>query len=162
VLESLNSFKFILAALNLVILFVILRKVLFKPITEFMENRTKAIADSIESAEAQKTEAAQLKRQYEEQLKSAKTQGEKILENAVSAAEQERERIVTGAKQEAESLLTAAREEIEREHEQMLKDIRSQVAGIALAAASKVLEANMDTESNRQLVEKFIDEAGAA
>ena len=44
----------------------------------------------------------------------------------------------------------------------MLKDIRGQVAGLALAAASKVIEANMDNEANRALVDRFIDEAGAA
>jgi F-type H+-transporting ATPase subunit b len=44
----------------------------------------------------------------------------------------------------------------------MLKELRSQVAGLALAAASRVIEANMNTESNKNLVDKFIDEAGAA
>jgi F-type H+-transporting ATPase subunit b len=44
----------------------------------------------------------------------------------------------------------------------MIKGVRSEVASLAFAAASKVLEANMDTESNRLLVDKFIDEAGAA
>jgi F-type H+-transporting ATPase subunit b len=54
------------------------------------------------------------------------------------------------------------REEIEREREQMLKDIKGQVAGLALAAASKVIDANMDNERNRALVDKFIDEEGVA
>jgi F-type H+-transporting ATPase subunit b len=44
----------------------------------------------------------------------------------------------------------------------MFKNVRSEVASLALAAASKVIEANMDTESNRVLVNKFIDEAGVA
>jgi F-type H+-transporting ATPase subunit b len=44
----------------------------------------------------------------------------------------------------------------------MLKEIRNQIAGLALAAASKVLEANMNTESNKAIVDKFIDEEGAA
>lgn len=161
-LESLNGFKFIISALNLIILYIVLRKVLFKPVTEFMDKRTKSIEDSIENAEEQKAEAAEMKRRYEEQLKSAKTEAQKILDNAVLSAEREHERMVAEAKQEAESLLAAAREEIGREREQVLMDIRNQVAGIALAAASKVLQANLDTESNRQLVEEFIDEAGAA
>jgi F-type H+-transporting ATPase subunit b len=161
-LESLNALKFIIAALNLILLYVVLRKILFKPVTEFMEKRTNSIKDSLEDAEKKKAEAEALKRSYEEQLKGAKAEGEKIISDAVLKAGREHDRLVAEARQESEAILTKAREEIEQEREQMLRDVRGQVAGLALAAASKVIEANMDTESNRLLVDKFIDEAGAA
>lgn len=161
-LESLDAYKFIVVALNLIILYVVLRKILFKPVTEFMENRTKSIKDSIESAEKAKSEAEDLKRKYDEQLKTARTEGQKLIDDARARAGTEHERLVAEAKAEAEKILAQAREEIERERKEMLKDIRGQVAGLALAAASKVIEANMDTESNKALVDRFIDEAGAA
>ena len=159
---DLNQYKFILVALTLVLFYVVLRRVLFKPVTEFMENRTKSIKDSIENAEKAKSEAGELKAKYEEQLKSARSEGERLVEEARARAGREHDRLVTEAKSEAEKILAQAREEIERERKEMLRDIRGQVAGLALAAASKVIEANMDTESNRALVDRFIDEAGAA
>jgi len=55
-----------------------------------------------------------------------------------------------------------AKEEIEREKNEALKEIRNEVVSLALEAASKVLEANMDTEENRKLVNRFIDEQGVA
>jgi F-type H+-transporting ATPase subunit b len=161
-LESLSPFKFLIVFINLAILYFILRKLLFKPVTQFMENRTNSIKNSIEDAEKKKAEAAEMKAAYEEQLRGAKAETEKIMNEAVLKAGREHEKLVAEARQEAENILARAREEIEFERIQMLKEVRGQVAGLALAAASKVMEANMDTESNRVLVDKFIDEAGAA
>jgi F-type H+-transporting ATPase subunit b len=153
---------FIFAALNLLVLYLILKKILFKPVTNFMENRTRTIKESLENAETQRNEAGELRRKYEEQLKSARVEGEKIIAESRAKAEREHDTSASSARKEAEGILAQAREEIEREHEQMLKEIRGQVAGIALAAASKVIQANMDTESNRVLVDKFMNEAGVA
>lgn len=160
--DSLNAYKVLMVALNLIILYAVLRKLLFKRVTEFMENRTKSIKDSIESAEKARAEAGELKLQYENQLNTARDKGEKIIEEARIKAEKESDRIIAAARQQSESILAKAMEEVEQERLQMLKEIRSQVAGLALAAASKVIEANMDTEANRALVDRFIDEAGAA
>jgi F-type H+-transporting ATPase subunit b len=161
-LESLNMYKFIIVALNLLILYLVLRKILFKPVTQFMENRTKMIKDSINNAEKSKVEASELKKKYEDQLRSSKDEADRILNEARSRANKEYDDILLAAKKDAETVMVKAREEIGRERVQMFKNVRSEVASLALAAASKVIEANMDTESNRVLVNKFIDEAGVA
>jgi len=153
---------FVFAALNLVVLYWFLRHFLFKPVTQVMRNRTNTIKNTIDDAEKQKSEALELKGKYEEQIKTAKDDAEKIIADAVLKAEKEKASIIAEARQEAEALLKKSRDEIALEHEQMLRDVKSHVAGIALAAASKVIEVNMDTEANRILVDKFIDEAGAA
>lgn len=161
-LESLNGFKFIMAFLNLIILYVVLRKVLFQPVMKFMDNRTKTIEGNIANAEKQKAEAIEMKAAYEEQLKTAKVEGKRIIDTAVAKAEAQQANILAEAHQQAEELLAKSRKEIELEREQMLKDVRHELAGLAFAAAAKILEANMDTESNRLIVDKFLDEAGAA
>lgn len=161
-LESLNGFKFIMAFLNLVVLYIVLRKVLFKPIMSFMENRTKTIENSIADAEKQKAQAMQMKADYEEQLKTAKAESKRIVEAAVVKAETRQADILAEAQKQAEELLAKAGKEIELEREQMQKELRNELAGLVFAAASKVLEANLDSDSNRLLIDKFIDEAGAA
>lgn len=161
-LESLNSLKFLMAFLNLVILFLVLRKVLFQPVMQFMENRTKSIENAISEAQKQKAEALEMKADYEAQLKSARTESRKIVDAAVAKATAQQETIVAEAKQQAEELRAKAEEEIEQERRQMLRDVRNEVASLALAAASKVLQANIDSERNRELVNEFIDKAGAA
>ena len=161
-LESLNAIKPIFAILNLLLLYIVLKKILFKPVTEFMENRTQSIKNSIEDAEKQKAEAMELKRSYEEQLGHAKEDAEKIVKEARAKAEAEHGRIVEEGRKEAEAMMARAKEDIESERSRMISELRAHVAGLALAAASRVIEVNLDTEKNRALVDKFIDEAGAA
>ncbi|HEX3028821.1 MAG TPA: F0F1 ATP synthase subunit B [Clostridia bacterium] len=159
---NLNQWTWLITFINLIVFYLLMKKFLFKRVTQFMDNRTKSIKDSIDNAEKSKVEAAELKTQYAEKLHSAKEEADNILNEARSRAGKEYEEIVANARIEAENILAKAREEIDREKEELLKDVKSQVAGLALAAASKVLEANMDTESNRKLVDKFIGEVGAA
>jgi len=157
-----EKFRFIFVFINFMILYFFMRKFLFKPVTQFMENRTNMIKDSLDNAEKSKTEASQLKLQYDEKLKSAKDEADKIINDAIAKANKEHEEILNNARKDAEAILAKGREEIERERSQMIKEVKSQVTGLALAVASKVVEANMDNENNRKLAEKFIDEAGAA
>ncbi len=160
--ESLSAWTFAFVALNLIVLYLFLRKFLFKRVTDFMDNRTNSIQQAIDSAENDKIQAEALKKQYEEQLRTAREQADKILADSRSRATKEYDSILASARTDAQAVMEKAREEIDREREQMLKDIKGQVAGLALAAASKVIEANMDNERNRALVNKFIDEEGVA
>ncbi|MEG1435985.1 MAG: F0F1 ATP synthase subunit B [Oscillospiraceae bacterium] len=161
-LESLNAETFIFAFLNLIILYVVLKKILFKPVTEFMENRTKSIQDSLDYAELQKKESLKTKEMYEKQLKEARAEGRKIVEECTVKAAKIYENLVDEAKAESQSIMDNARAEIENEREQMLKGVRNQVVSIALSAATKVMQENMDSKSNQAMVEKFLDEAGVA
>ena len=153
---------FIWTAVNLVILYVVLRLLLFKPVTAMMEKRTNTIKSNLENAEKAKADAAQLKRDYELQLKNAASEADRIINEARAKAHNEYERIINEAKETANKILEESRAEIEYERQQMIKEMKNQVASLAIAAASKVLEANMDTESNRAIVDEFIDKAGVA
>ena len=153
---------FVFAALNLLVLYWFLKKFLFKPVTQIMSKRTNSIRESLDNAEKQKAEALELKQKYENQIRAAREDGEKIIAEARAKADREQAAMIAAARQDAEAILSRAREEIEHERIQMFKEVKGQVSSIALAAASKVLEANMDTETNKALVDKFLDEAGAA
>jgi F-type H+-transporting ATPase subunit b len=155
-------FTFAFGALNLIVLYIVLRKLLFKRVTAFMSNRTNSIKMAIESAEIDRASAADLKHIYEDSIRGAKIEADRIIDESKLKSYREYDAIVNEARQDSANILTKAREEIEYEKIEMLKDVKNQVATLALAVASKVIEANMDTESNKALVEKFIDEAGAA
>jgi F-type H+-transporting ATPase subunit b len=153
---------FIWTIVNLLVLYIILRKVLFVPVTKFMDNRTQSIKNDIENAEKFKAESEKAKQRYENQLKDAHLEADRIVKDARRKADDEYKAIIDTAQKQAEELIAKAHEEIELERQHMIKNIRNEVAGLALSAASKVMEANMNTELNRKLVDKFIDEAGAA
>lgn len=148
--------------LNLLILFIALRWILFKPITKIMDNRTEKIKKNIVDAENNRGLAEQLKNDYQEQLNKLKAETSAIINNAHQKAQTEAEEILKKAKQESEIILTKAREQGQVEVQKALENVKNQVAGLALMAATKVIQKNMDNDTNRKLVEKFIDEVGAA
>jgi F-type H+-transporting ATPase subunit b len=159
---EINIPTFIFAAINLTVLYLAMKKFLFKPVTEFMERRKKSISDSLEKVAKEMAEAGDMKKEYAELLKSARKEAEKIVSSANSRANAEYDSIIKKAGIEADKILATAKEEIEKEKQKSLAGIRNEVAGLALLAASKVIEKNMDTESNREFVDKILDEAGAA
>lgn len=156
------GYTFIFVAINFFVLFLILKKILFKPVTEFMQKRAESIQKDINDAIKSKEEAEKLKLQYENALKGAKEEAAKIISEAENTAKLEYQRIIEEAKEQAQAIIDKAHATVEQERAEMIKDIRNQVASLALTVASKVIEANMDTESNRALVDKFIKEEGAA
>jgi F-type H+-transporting ATPase subunit b len=162
VVLELNIPTFIFVIINLTVLYLIMKKFLFKPVTEFMEKRAKSIRDDIDNAKRSKAEAEELKKAYEAHLKEAKRQCEKIINEARDRADKQYDAIIKQAKQEAQEIIGKAKDVVEKERVEMIKGIKNQVASMALAAATKLVETNMDTESNRKLVEKFIDETGVA
>lgn len=161
-LESLNGYSFILAVLNLIILYVVLRKILFKPVTEYMEKRAQSIRTSLDEAEAQKAKAAETAMEYDLKLKEAHAYAKEIIIAATEKAKSKYEQLITRAEKEAGLLVENAGRDIELEHEKMLKAARGEIFGLALAAASKLMESNMDTETNKVLVDKFLDGTGVA
>ena len=69
---------------------------------------------------------------------------------------------IAKAEEESREILARAKEDSEREHQKILQESKAEIAGLALAAASKVIGANMDNESNRKIIDKFLEETGAA
>lgn len=157
-----EKYTFLFVALNLLILYFFMKRILFKPVTQFMENRKNSIETALNDAEQAKLEAAESRKSYDQQIRNIKVDSDRLVNEAKQKASREYEEIVAAAKKEAELILQKGREEVERERAEMLKQVKQQIAVLAISAATKVVQQNMDSETNKSLVEKFIDEAGAA
>ncbi|MEI6132166.1 MAG: F0F1 ATP synthase subunit B [Bacillota bacterium] len=148
--------------INLIVILVVLRKLLWKPVTAFLEKRTNSISETITNAQKQLSEAETLKKEYHSSLNNARIEAAKIIEDSRKRAQQEYNGMLEAASKDAEAFKAKTRKEIAHEREEMLSKLKSEIAGLALHAASKVIEANMDTESNREFVNKIIDKEGVA
>ncbi len=157
-----NNITFLFTIMNLLILYLILKKILFKPVTEFMEKRANNIREMFENAQSSKEQAESMKAELKQQLDKAIEEADKIVSEARIKAEKQYEDILNKSKEDAKAMLEKARKEIEIERKSMMDEMRGQIAGIALTAASKVIRKNMDTDANKKLVDQFIDEVGAA
>ena len=156
------DFTFLFTALNLLILYLVIRKFLWGRLGGFMTDRSKAIADDIEKGETLKAEGERYRDERQELLSSAYDEKKIILEDAKRQASSEYDAAVNKAKQDAGRILAEAKNEAERERERLIRELKREVAALAIAAAAKVVRANMDNEKNRALVDEFLSDEGAA
>ena len=145
---------------NILVLFLLLKHFLFKPITEMMESRTAEIENNLKDAEDQKQKASELTAQYEEKLQGAHAEAAQIVSEARQRGQREYDAILKTAGQDAQKEQERARADMEREREEMLRGVQENVAELVLLTASKLSQKELDEESDRKLVDSFLSEAG--
>jgi len=156
------NWTFAFQIINTIILYLILKKLLFKPVTEFMQSRTDGITASLEEAESTTEKANELKAQYESKIKASEDEGRQIIREASIRADKRAEEIIKTAEDESDSIKKRAQIEIEREKEKAINSLKNEIATIAVMAASKVIEKDLDAETHESFVKQFIDEVGDA
>ena len=144
--------------INFLILLAILARFAYRPILTALAARRTHIEKSLDEAEQELTLAKQLKLESEQQILAARIQARSIIDEAIGLGEKSREAIVQKAIEENTRLLKEAQEEIERNYQQAITRLRAEVAVMAVAAAEKIIEKNLDADTNTRLVKKFIKE----
>jgi F-type H+-transporting ATPase subunit b len=156
------SITFLITVVNVTFLYLVLRKILFKPVTKFMEDRSEKIRRDLESAKLATARAEALEADFNAKILSAKEEGQKIMQQSRDRAKQERDEIIAQAKADAAKIVAASRAELESERREAERLLLGTTADLTIRAASKVLRANIDSEKNRELVEAFLETAGAS
>jgi F-type H+-transporting ATPase subunit b len=138
------------------ILLVTLWRFAWPSILKAVEEREGRIRKQLEDAERANTEAARLLEEHKKALGQARTEAQDIIAKAKSVAQKERETLLAKAREEYEGLLARARKDIDAEKEKALVALRREAVELSIAAAAKVIEANVDTEANRRLVSEYL------
>lgn len=146
--------------INVIILYLLLKKFLIKPVTAIMEKREKMIQDSMANARNQETQAQELKGQYEQALASAKEESAELVEKAKMNAQREYNRILEAADVQAKKLTANAKKDVDMDREKAMKEMQSEVAGLALTAVSRILQEGSDAGSDSALYQQFLKKAG--
>ncbi|MBM6802395.1 F0F1 ATP synthase subunit B [Mediterraneibacter glycyrrhizinilyticus] len=146
--------------INLVVLYLLLRHFLIGPVMNIMEQRKQMIDDGFKNAEAAQADANRLKQEYETALSGAKQESVQLIEDARKSAKAEYDRIVSEAGEKADTMIESAKENVRIEREQTMKELKSQIAGLAAASAAKIISGNADEKESRDLYDQFLKEAG--
>ena len=146
--------------LNLIVLYLLMRRFLFGPVNKFMENRTKEIQASLDNATNINKEADALKKSYEDVLAGAESEAYEILKNAKQNAMREYDDVLQTAKMDAMQVLRDADKAIALQTEKAVKDVKLEIVNVALLAAEKAAIQNMDSEANKKMIDEFLLEAG--
>lgn len=143
-----------------VLLAWLLAKFAFKPITAAVEAREKALEDAIEGAKKDRESAAQLLDEHRRQIEAARGEAQKLIAEGRAAAEKMRTDLLEQTRREQQDMLDRARSEIELEKDRAIAQLRREAVDLAIAGASKVVEQNLDSQRNRQLVESYLSSLG--
>jgi len=141
-----------------VILLLILRNYAWGPIVDAVDSREKGIQAAIDGAAELNAEAAKLLEEHREQMADARRQASEILAEAKVASERVRKELEEKARTEAQGIVERALAEIERERDGALETLRRESVDLALAAASQLMRESFDQETDRQLVERYLNE----
>ncbi|AIS51828.1 ATP synthase F0 subcomplex B subunit [Thermoanaerobacter kivui] len=156
-----NVWTFIFTIINILVLYYILKKVLFKPVTEFLEARENKIKSSLEEADKVRQEAYKLKAKYDEMLQNADNEGKAIIERAQKFAEDKANKIIEDANKEAKAILERAKEEVTLEKIKAMHDLRVEISQLVIDAASRVFEKKLPID-DEDIINEVIEEAGAS
>ena len=146
--------------INLIVLYLLMKKFLIRPVTSIMEQRKALIQQQLANAGEAERAAGDLKRRYEEQLQSSRDESAKIVDQAKLDAKREYNRIVEDADSRAARILEDARKTALVESERTRKDAQSQIAGLAMAAAARVIGEQSSQSSDGMLFDQFLAKAG--
>jgi len=155
-----TSWTFYFEIANVIILYLVFRKYLFKPVTDFMNRRTARIEESLETARKRLEEADEIKKNYEKELSDIREKSRELIEQAKQQAIKTQEEIINEAKRQAEIIVTQAREQIERDRQKALEDMKDQIVDISIKIATKVINQQLDMVKDQIYIDKLLDEEG--
>ncbi|HEU4585663.1 MAG TPA: F0F1 ATP synthase subunit B [Gemmatimonadaceae bacterium] len=138
------------------ILMFVLTRFAFKPLTRAVEAREKALEEAIENARRDREEAAALLEAHRQLLRQGHEDAQRFVVEGRAAGEKVREEIVAQAHREQQQMLERARSEIAAERDRAIAELQREAVNLALLGAGKVIEKDLDNETNRRLVETFL------
>ena len=157
---TIDPVTMIATLINTLILFLVLKHFLFKPVNKILDERKQNVEETYRQADEKLTEAARLESEYTEKLANAKAESAEIVKNATKRAQTRSDEIIAEAKKEASSLIVKANADIEKEKKRAVNQIKDEISDIALAVAEKVVEKEIDPKDHERLIESFISELG--
>lgn len=150
----------ILVCISTFLIIMIARKYFWSKLLEFVQKRQDLIQENIDASVQLKSEAQKVKDAYDLQMKEAGKQAHSILESARESASLEKKQILEKAESQAALIKAQAKEDILREKRNAQKDMREAISSVALEAAKKLVEKEMDQDLQKKFVDDFIEQAG--
>jgi F-type H+-transporting ATPase subunit b len=138
------------------ILLALLWRLGWPVILKSIEERERKIQQQLDDAAKARDEAARLLEEHKRTIANARNEAQEILAKAKAMSQKEREALVAKGHEEQEALLARARREIEAEKDKAIQALRKEAVDLSIAAASKLLETNLDTDTNRRLVMDYL------
>ena len=148
---SVNIWHIVVSLANLVLMYVIIKKIFYKPVKKMIQDRENAIKSKYEKADLA---------EWELKLGTAKQTADDIIKSAQEQAKLSAERIVEDANTRADGIVNRAKAEAELEKRKAVEDVKREIIEVSGAIAQKLLEREVNTDDHRNLINSFLEEIG--
>lgn len=155
-----NPWTALFILLNTLTIFFVAKKFLFGPVTKMIEERQQEIDDMYTDADRAKSDAQDMRAEYQQKLNAAQQTSERIVKEAVARAQTREEEILRKANADASAILDKAAADIAAEKKKAINEAKNEISGLAVAIAGKVVERELNESDQEQLIDRFINELG--
>ena len=155
---SVNLWQIVVSLLNLLIIFLILKRFLFKPVKKILKSRQDAVDERYAQAENAINDAEAKQAELTKRLDAAQAEADIIIKDATMTAERRREKIENEARENAESIIRQAKNEAELEKRKAESEIKEQIVVVSTALTEKLIEREINEEDHHKLIDSVISE----
>lgn len=153
------NWNLLFSFITVVVLVLILKKFFFEKVHNFMEARSQEVENTLKEAEETSLKAEQKLADYEARIEGAEQEKRKIIRTAVEEAKVQANEVVKQAYIQADRVKEKTRVEIEQEKALAKKELQNEIGSLAILAAGKILEQELDAKKQKEVVSKILDEA---
>jgi F-type H+-transporting ATPase subunit b len=144
------------------VFFLLIWQFAFKPVSQMLADRRERIEQGLKDAEQARRDRENAEAERVAALSEARKEANEILTRAQRVAQETRDADIAATREELERMRERAAGEIEAEKQRAITELRTEVADLALAAASRVIGESLDGERQRKLVREFLASDPAA
>ena len=153
------NWNLLFSAITVLVLYLILKHFFFEKVHKFMEARKAAVQDNLDRAKATEEEAQALLSEYQATLSNAEEEKRAIIKAAKAEADRRADTIVGEAKIQAQQIVSEAHENMRAEEEKAVVQLKKEVSSLAVLAAERIMQRELDEKSQQALVDQVLEEA---
>lgn len=157
---SINIWQIVISLANLTIIFLLLKKFLYKPVIKVLTERQNAVEAQYADAEKAKADALADKAAYAEKLANAEITADEMRKSAADEAKRHGEKLIEEARAKADGMVRQAEAEIELEKKKAEADMKREIADVSAKLAEKLIGRELDEKTQHSLIDSFINEIG--
>lgn len=147
----------IINIINIIVLFVIVRGLAYKPVKKFLDARKERVSKELSDAAKARQNAEEEALKYKELTEKSKAEGTEIINTAERTAKQSAAEIIASAKQSAAEITEKARENAKREREAQVASMKDEIAELAFDISRQVLSREVTDEDNMRIADSFFE-----
>ena len=153
------NWSIIMIWITVIVLFLVLKKFFFEKVKNFMETRSNSIQDAFDSAEAVNRRADEKMQNYTKRIANVEAEGREIIRDAKIKADAQAREIIEDANKQATEIMNKAEKNIEREKQKAMEEMRKEVAALAMLAAERIVEREIQNTGQDEIVDEVINKA---